>query len=193
MPAVVYDLAPLTTVPSSVYLDTSVLLAAYRAGAKPSPTPPEQASRAFIVAATTARPDAAWTSILAIEEACWWPIAEEIRGAANRLKVSPSRLKRDHQREYARAYRAARPKADQLMHFLKGLPVHVRHPRVPRSTSAQPARAICYLVHRLFRLYDLEMADLFHIAIAKLDGTDAIATLDKGFLDVDGIEVYTYP
>jgi predicted nucleic acid-binding protein len=93
---------------------------------------------------------------------------------------------------YAAAYNAARPATDHLLAFLRALPVAIREPRHPRFTSERAARAICFgVVGWMLRRYELEVADLFHIALAGLDGTNAIAGLDKGYRDVDGIIVYT--
>jgi len=191
MGAVLHDLASVMTLPSSVYLDASILLAAFRAAAKPAPSPAEALSRTFILNVARADPEAPWTSLLAVEEACWNPVKEEMVRTASHRGASISKLKAHDRRAYRAAYRRARPNADQLMQFLKGLPIHVRQPRCPMRSADSPGRAVCYLVRRLVHVYYLEMADCFHIAIAKLDGTDAIATLDKGFRDVDGIEVYT--
>lgn len=200
MPALVRDLRHPSTIPSSIYLDTSVLLAAFR-GDPSSTDPMDIATRTFVNTLGAARPGSAWTSILAIEEACWVPLRRSLTDAAatHRRKLGRKRrlelgqFRTEWPAEYATAYASARPGLERLMAFLKALPIDVRGPHHPRETSNRASRAICYTVAALSRRYQLEMADLFHIAIAKLDGTDAIASLDKGFRDVDGIELYTVP
>jgi len=79
------------------------------------------------------------------------------------------------------------------MAFLKGSGIGVRAHRAPSTEGGRAERAVCFLVKQMMQRYELEMADLFHIAFAKLDGTNAIATLDSGYQAVDGIEVYTVP
>jgi len=193
VPATVHDLRSLTTLPGSIYLDTSVLCGAYKAGAG-SQDQRDHAAAKFLSALVTGGHNA-WTSLLAIEEACWQPLRRELRKGARKHKrdLSLRDFRTKFPSDYAKAYRAGRGKTDPVMAFLKGLSIEVRGPRVPRPYGRRADGAICFLVRRLLGRYELEMADLFHIAIAKLDGTDAIASLDKGFRDVDGIEVYTVP
>ncbi|MBM3502209.1 MAG: hypothetical protein FJX74_26455 [Armatimonadetes bacterium] len=107
--------------------------------------------------------------------------------------MSLPELKRTRRADYSPAYAVGRTRTAPLMAFLKGLGISLRGPRTPVGRGEHGRRAVCFLVRQMMDAYELEMADLFHIAFAKLDGTNAIATLDKGYLDVDGLEVYTVP
>jgi len=44
----------------------------------------------------------------------------------------------------------------------------------------------------LLSAYELEAADAFHIAMAMVDGTRHVASLDGAFQDVDQITVYAH-
>jgi len=188
MPAIVHDMRSAVPLPPAVYIDTSVLLGAYRGGSG-CRVRRDLACARFLKGAVASSACAPWTSLLAIEEACWAPLREQLRQSAGGKLLSEFR-KTDPQ-AYAAAYQSGRGAVDPLMEFLKHLGVEVRDPKVPSRRSASAHRAICFTVRGLMRCYGLEMFDLFHIALAKLDGTDAIATLDSGYLAVDGIEVYT--
>jgi predicted nucleic acid-binding protein len=135
----------------------------------------------------------AWTSLLAIQETCWGALRRPLRDAANRRGISIAELKRQCPPDYTRAYAIGRGRAAPLMAFLKGLRISLREPQAPAARQRQARRATCFLVRQMMHAYELEMADLFHIAFAKLDGTHAIATLDSGYQAVNGLEVYTVP
>jgi len=194
MSAVIQDMRAMTTLPRAVYLDTNVVYNAYLAGPSgTAPAPHELACALFLKAVTASAACDAWTSLLAVEEAYWIPLRSELD--AHRPPAVPNRnaFKASQPAAYAAAYASARSIVDPLMAFIKTCGIQVRGPRVPRPAAGRAERAVYYLVRGLLHLYELELADLFHIAFAKLDGTNAIATLDRGYRDVDGLEVYTVP
>jgi hypothetical protein len=194
MPATIQDMRALTTLPRAVYIDTNVLYKAYLAGASGSaPTPDELACPLFLRAVMASGACDAWTSLLAVEEACWIPLRSELDPHRPPAVQNRNAFRASQPAAYAAAYAGARAVVDLLMEFIKTCGIQVRGPRVPRPTSRRAERAVCYIVRGLVHLYELEMADYFHIALAKLDGTSAIATLDADYRDVDGIEVYTVP
>ena len=192
MPAVIRDIRSLPSLPTAVYIDTSVLFAAYLGGAG-SGDVRDLACAAFVKAASASTMCDAWTSLLAIEEACWLPLKKELTGHRPSGVKDLGEFRKRHAAAYAAAYASARTAVGALMEFLKGSRINVRGHRAPRTEGGRSERAACFLVRHLMHAYELEMADLFHIAFAKLDGTNAIATLDTGYRDVDGIEVYTVP
>lgn len=191
MPAHVLDMRNVALWPASIYVDTSVLRGAFRAGAGVS-DPKDKACASFIRTGVSAGCDL-WTALLGVEEACWPLIRNALGKAASTRNMGIADLKRHHPRVYSRAYAAARPLADSMMAFLMHLGVVIRGPRVPAASGQKANRAICYAVRRMFHQYELEMADLFHIAFTVLDGAAGVATLDKGFRDVSGLCVYTVP
>ncbi|MBM3498811.1 MAG: hypothetical protein FJX74_09080 [Armatimonadetes bacterium] len=190
MPAVRHDIRGSVPWPASLYLDASVLMGAYKVGMGGGDSR-EKAAAAFL--AGIPGHCEAWTSLLAIEETCWAALKRPLRDAANKRHLSIPDLKRRHPPDYTQAYAIGRGRTAPLMAFLKGLSISLREPSAPASRQEQARRAACFLVRQMMNTYELEMADLFHIAFAKLDGTNAIATLDKGYLDVDGLEVFTVP
>jgi predicted nucleic acid-binding protein len=192
MGALVHDLRAVPAWPPGIYVDTSVLLAAFRAGVRSAPRPKEIACGSFVRSALS-QGCALWTTLLAIEEACWYPFQSEIARTARKLGARPPDLKHARPADYARALAAARPHASNLMHFLKHLGVVVRSARTSAHDDVGACAAVCYAVRKVAFAYDLEMADCFHVAFSVLDGTSAIATLDSGYQSVDGLEVYTVP
>lgn len=190
MPAVLHDIQSGVPWPVSLYLDASVLMGAYKAGMGRGSSR-ERAAAAFL--AGIPGYCEAWTSLLAIEETCWSALRRPLSDAARQRGLSLADLKRHHRSEYASAYATGRQRTRALMAFLKGLSISLREPHAPAGREEQARRAACFLVRQMMDSYELEMADLFHIAFAKLDGTNAIATLDSGYQDVEGLEVYTVP
>jgi len=194
MPAAIQDMRALTTLPRAVYVDANVVYKAYLAGASGSaPASDELACALFLRAATASGACDAWTSLLTVQEACWIPLRSELDTRRPRAVPNRNAFKASQPGAYAAAYASARPVVGLFMEFIKTCGLQIRGPRVPRPASGRAERAVCYIARGLLHLYELEMADLFHIAFAKLDGTNAIATLDKGYRAVDGIEVYTVP
>ncbi len=190
MSAALHDIRGSVPWPATLYLDASVLMGAYKAGMGGG-GPNERAAAAFL--AGVPGHCATWTSLLAIEESCWKALRRPLSVAAGKRSLSIADLKRHHPSEYSQAYAIGRGRTAPFMAFLKGLSISLREPRAPAGREERARRAACFLVRQIVHAYELEMADLFHIAFAKLDGTNAIATLDKGYRDVDGIEVYTVP
>jgi predicted nucleic acid-binding protein len=187
MPATVHDMASPGVRPDPLYLDTSVLRALHRADAGKGD--PKDAAASGFVLAVVGGGSRVWTSVLAVEEACWSVLR---RALIKRLGTPDLKEAKAHRpQDYSSAYQLAIPRVDALMAYLLALPIGLRGLSACPLVAEATARLMCSVARRLSLNYELETADLFHIAIAKLDGTDAIATLDKGFRDVDGIEVYT--
>ena len=192
MPAAIRDIRSLSSLPTAVYIDTSVLFGAYLGGAG-SGDVRDLGCAAFVKAASASTTCDAWTSLLAIEEACWLPLKKELTGQKPGGIKDLREFRKRHAAAYSAAYASARTAVAALMEFLKRSGIGVRGPRVLRTAGGRAERAVCFLVRQMMSAYELEMADYFHIAMARLDGTLAIATLDQGYRDVDGIEVYTVP
>lgn len=191
MAAAVYDIRSVGVLPDSVYVDTTVLYGAFLSEIGDADAR-ERAGAAFLRATEASITCSPWTSLLAVQEACWLPLSNALKNAAPR-RTSLKDLCRLDPLGYQAAYGSGRSVADDLLCFLARLRIAIRGPRTPSGQSARAGRAVCTAVRALMHRYELEMADLFHIALAKLDGTSAIATLDAGYRDVDGIEVYTVP
>jgi len=192
MAAVIRDIRSLSSLPAAVYVDTSVLLAAYVAGGG-SGDMRDLACAAFVKAASTSTRCDAWTSLLAVQEACWLPLRRELAAQKPAGAKDLREFRMSFPAAYSTAYASARRTVGAMMAFLKGSGIGVRARRAPSTEGGRAERAACFLVKQMMQRYELEMADLFHIAFAKLDGTSAIATLDSGYQAVDGLEVYTVP
>ncbi len=192
MGAVVEEFAQVIAPAPSVYVDANVILAAY-SSTLPNPRPKDIASAGFIELLAQAGSEA-WTSLLAVQEACWVPLREELTQSSKQAGCGTDwkRLRRRDPTAFSAAYQAARARADPVMQFIRDLPLAVRWPRHPGTATHRACRAICYLARKLLSAYELEAADAFHIAMAMVDGTRHVASLDGAFQDVDQITVYAH-
>jgi len=133
-----------------------------------------------------------WTSILTLQEVVWKVLWGKIIGQIKTLgfsKLTYGEFKRKYPSEYKKTFKEIRPDIKHTFDTFFAFDIQLR---VPTTFLYQKGKRIAQYARAILSRYDLEPADAFHIATAKVGKTNFIVSNDRGFQDVDTISIYAY-
>ena len=142
-----------------------------------------------------------WTSYLSLQEIMHLEfrdiLFEEIRqfeksNGLNENSLTYGSFKKNYRSEFNACYNKHKSIFHKIFKSIIGLKIQIRIPKDYSVASFSKGRLIARFAKCLLDTYILEVADAFHIATARCNGTKTIATNDLDFKQVKNIMVFSY-
>jgi predicted nucleic acid-binding protein len=142
-----------------------------------------------------------WTSYLSVQELMHLEFRDalfkEIRQFEknNNIKensLTYSSFKKNYRSEFNACYKKNKSIFHRLFKIIIGLKIQLKIPKDYSVSGFSKGRLITRYAKCLLDTYILEVADAFHIATARCNGTKIIATNDLDFKQVKNITVFSF-
>lgn len=187
---------------NGVYLDTSFLVDLFRSMTNPAPSESKFKDTKSFHEYLSRSSANMWTSYAAIEEFMFISfkarVRDDIRATerVNGLTVNSlnySNFKRNYKADFNASYNINKGVFNDILQGIIALDIKIAMPR-DFSTTRKSSKGlrIARYAKCLLEKYIFEVADAFHVSVARCNGTKIIATNDFGFKQIDGFTVFSF-